>query len=100
MKTIRTTALATLALALLLPGVSFTQDAIVSDTAPPAPRIEHPPAHRDGFVWAPGFWEKSGRSFRWVSGTWINERRGVHWVADRWEQTGNEWRYVRGHWEP
>jgi hypothetical protein len=99
MKLIRNAAPIILAAVLLIPVVSWSED-IVSDTPPPAPRVEHAPGHRDGYVWAPGFWEKSGHSFRWISGTWINERRGVHWVADGWEQSGSQWRYTRGHWEP
>jgi hypothetical protein len=90
----------TLLCTLLMP-VGFSADApAVSDTAPPAPRVEHAPPHRDGYVWAPGYWDKSGHSFRWVSGTWVNERRGMHWVADRWEESGSEWHLVRGHFEP
>jgi hypothetical protein len=85
---------------LLMPVGFSAEDAAVSDTAPPAPRVEHAPPHRDGYVWAPGYWDKSGHSFRWVSGTWVNERRGMHWVADRWEESGSEWHLVRGHFEP
>jgi len=94
------TLLATFTGVLLMPSVSFGGSDIVSDRAPPAPRVEHQPPHRDGYVWAPGYWEKYGGSFHWVAGTWINERRGVHWVADRWDPVGSEWHYVRGHWEP
>jgi hypothetical protein len=71
---------------------------IVVDISPPAPRAEHEPPHRDGYVWAPGYWEWAGGAFHWTSGTWIAERRG-HWVADHWDPMGNQWRYVKGHWE-
>jgi WXXGXW repeat (2 copies) len=72
---------------------------IVVDTHPPAPRVEHEPPHRDGYVWALGYWEWTGHFFNWVSGTWVVEHRRSHWVADHWDQIGNQWQYVRGHWE-
>jgi hypothetical protein len=87
------------ATALLLPGYASAGTDIVIDTPPPAPRIEHQPPPRDGYIWAPGYWEWTGRFFHWTSGTWISERRG-HWIADHWDQTGNQWHYVQGHWEP
>jgi hypothetical protein len=91
---------ATLAGLLLMPALSLGGSDIVSDAAPPPPRVEHQPPRRDGYVWASGYWEKYGGSFHWVAGTWINERRGVHWVSDHWDQVESEWHYVRGHWEP
>ncbi len=71
---------------------------IISDVAPPAVRVERY-VPRDGYVWAPGYWEWNGRSYHWVSGTYLLERRGAHWVADRWDQVGTHWQHVAGHWE-
>lgn len=101
MKTLQNTILATLMVgaALLPPRSSSAGADIVSDTPPPAPRVEHGPLHRDGYVWAPGYWEWNGHFFHWASGTWILERRGKHWAADRWVQIQNQWHYVPGHWE-
>jgi hypothetical protein len=81
------------------PHPAFAETEIVTDTAPPSPRIEHAPPPRDGYVWAAGHWEWNRRAYAWVSGTWILERRAAHWVADRWEQVGSQWHYVPGHWE-
>jgi hypothetical protein len=86
--------------ALLSATIASAEADVVSDTPPPAARVEHPPAPRDGYAWAPGHWEWNGRFFSWTSGTWIPERRRSRWVADRWEQNGNQWHYIRGHWEP
>jgi len=72
---------------------------IITDSAPPAPHVEHPPLPRDGYVWGAGHWEWNRHSYVWVSGTWIVEHRGAHWVADRWDQVGTQWHYVPGHWE-
>jgi hypothetical protein len=101
MNTLQKTSLATLIVAgaLLLPRFASAGGDIVSDTPPPAPRIEHGPPHRDGFVWAPGYWEWNGHFFHWMSGTWIPERPNSHWVTDHWDQVGNQWHYVVGHWE-
>jgi hypothetical protein len=85
--------------ALISPTISLAGAEIVSDSPPPASRVEHEPQHRDGYVWAPGYWEWNGRFFHWTSGTWILEHRGKHWVADRWDQIQSQWHYVPGHWE-
>ena len=102
MKTPRYTSLAALivAVVLLTPRLVSADADITSETPPPAPRVEHEPQHRDGYSWAPGYWEWNGRHFQWVSGTWIVERRNHHWVADHWERIENQWRHLRGHWEP
>ena len=102
MKTLQSAPLAalTVATALLAPGLVSAGSDIVSDTPPPAPRVEHEPRrHPDGYSWAPGYWEWNGRFFHWVSGAWILERRNQHWVADHWDPAGSQWHYVRGHWE-
>lgn len=77
-----------------IPGVAAP---VTSSVAPPPARVERVEPH-DGYVWAPGYWEWNGRSYHWVSGTYILEHRGAHWVADRWEQVGSDWQHVAGHW--
>ncbi len=85
--------------ALLSAGLASAEIDVITDTPPPVPRAEREPPHRDGYVWAPGYWEWNGRFFQWISGTWIAERRRFHWVADHWDAAGNRWHHVRGHWE-
>lgn len=85
--------------ALLSPMLASAESDIVSDVPPPVPRVEHQPPPRDGYVWAPGYWEWNGRFFHWISGTWIQERRKSQWMADHWQQIANQWHYIRGHWE-
>ena len=70
-----------------------------ADTAPPPAREERAPAPRDGYVWAPGYWDWGGHAYSWVSGHYVFERRGAHWVPDRWDQVGEHWQHVAGHWE-
>ena len=67
------------------------------DPSPPLPRVENV-APRDGYVWAPGYWEWNRRSYHWVTGSYIFERRRYHWVADQWEQAGGHWNLMRGRW--
>ena len=69
------------------------------DVATPAARDERAPAPRDGYVWAPGYWEWSGSAYSWVPGRFVYAHRGAHWVADRWDQVGSQWQHVNGHWE-
>lgn len=85
--------------AVSVPHLVSAAGEIVTDVAPPAPRLEHAPPHRDGYVWTAGHWEWNGRFYTWVSGGFIVERRNAHWIADHWEQTGAQWRYVPGRWE-
>jgi WXXGXW repeat (2 copies) len=101
MKTLQNTMLATLIVAgaWLTPRSACAGAEVVSTTPPPVSREEREPQHRDGYVWAPGYWEWNGRFYHWTSGTWIPERRGQHWVADRWDNIQDEWHYVPGHWE-
>jgi hypothetical protein len=70
-----------------------------ADVAPPPARDERAPAPRDGYVWAPGYWEWSGHAYSWVPGRFIFQHHGGHWVPDRWEQVGSHWQRVNGHWE-
>jgi len=84
--------------AFLSPGFASAGPESVVDTPPPAPRVENVP-HRDGYVWAPGYWEWNGRFFQWVSGTYVYERRGYQWVAGHWDPIGSQWHYTLGHWE-
>ena len=69
------------------------------EVAPPAPRDERAPAPRDGYVWAPGYWEWNGSAYSWVSGRFVYAHRGAHWVPDRWDQVGSQWQHVNGHWD-
>jgi hypothetical protein len=84
---------------LLLRAAPTIAAEIVTDVAPPPPRIENMGHPRDGYVWAAGHWEWNGQAYRWISGGWIVEHGKARWIADQWEPTGSQWRYVPGHWE-
>lgn len=80
-------------------GAAFAGAGGEADVAPPPARDERPPAPRDGYAWAPGYWDWSGHAYSWVPGRFIFERRGAHWVPDRWDPVGSHWQHVAGHWE-
>jgi len=84
--------------AIAAPIVASAEVAITTNVSPPPPRVERV-RPRDGFVWAPGYWEWSHRSYHWVTGSYIFERRRQRWVADQWKQEGGHWHYLRGRWE-
>jgi hypothetical protein len=84
---------------LLLKAAPAVAAEIITDVAPPPARAENMGHPRDGYVWAPGHWEWSGRDYRWVTGSWIIEHGRAHWIADQWEPLGTQWRFIPGHWE-
>jgi hypothetical protein len=59
--------------------------------APPAPREEAIPAPRRGYVWAPGYWDWSGKRHVWHGGNWVKERRGYHYQESKWEERDGRW---------
>jgi hypothetical protein len=77
-----------------LPGVSVN-----IGTPPPAPIYEAVPSPREGYAWAPGYWNWQNERHVWAPGHWIVAQPGQRWVADRWiEAPDGGWHYERGHW--
>src|SRR3954469_23067910 len=50
--------------------VAASAAAIIVTEAPPEPRYEVAPAHRHGYVWAPGYWDHRHGHYVWVEGHW------------------------------
>jgi WXXGXW repeat (2 copies) len=101
MKSYRTNSLVALCLAgsaFAAPTTANSGAAVTTDVPPPPPRVESV-APREGYVWAPGYWEWNGRFYHWTTGSYIFERRRAHWVADQWVPVGGRWHYLRGRWE-
>ena len=69
------------------------------EVAPPPPRHEVLPRHREGFVWQPGYWEIRGDRHVWVRGHWVKERRGMYWHPSRWVERDGRWYFERGRWD-
>ena len=71
--------------------------------APPEPQYEVVPAPRQGYAWAPGYWQVQNNQHVWAPGRWMEAREGHHWVADRWdshrEGGRDQWQHQAGHWD-
>jgi hypothetical protein len=65
--------------------------------APPPPRHEEI-VIREGYEWAPGYWNWNGRRYVWIGGHYIAVRPGRHWAHPYWEHRGRGWRYHEGYW--
>jgi hypothetical protein len=83
---------------IMLTSVSVADD-VYADVPPPAPKVEHAPPPRDGYVWSPGHWTLSGKSYYWVDGSFVVQRRHMQRIADQWEQVGDKWHFVPAHWQ-
>jgi hypothetical protein len=84
--------------AVLAPLSALAYPDVVIRTAPPAPRYEHMPPPRHGYVWAPGHWEWNGRRHVWMGGLWIAERPGYVYSAPVWVQGERGWIMQPGRW--
>jgi hypothetical protein len=67
--------------------------------APPPPRVVVVPVPRLGWVWSPGYWRWTGRSYFWVEGVWLPERRGYGYVPAHWERMPGGWVLVPARWQ-
>ena len=72
---------------------------IYLEIAPPPPRHEVLPSHRQGYVWQEGYWDWRGRRHVWVRGHWVRERPGYFWHPNRWEQRDGRWYLEKGRWD-
>jgi hypothetical protein len=73
---------------------------IVVQVAPPPPRHEVVPTMRNGYEWAPGYWNWNGRRYVWVAGHTVQARGpDYHWVAPQWNDEGGRYRFQAGRWE-
>lgn len=59
--------------------------------APPAPRYEHVPRPRAGYVWEPGHWEWRANRHEWISGIWLEDRPGYVYRSHSWRQRDGGW---------
>lgn len=65
---------------------------------PPAARVERTPLAREGYVWAPGYWDwRKGRHV-WVRGHWERDRPGYVYHQSTWVERDGRWEMRRGGW--
>ena len=82
-----------------LPSSAQVGLSLVINAAPPAPRYESVPAPRDGYVWAPGFWNYEGNRHVWTAGHWESARQGYQFQRAEWQRDNDGWRLNRGGWQ-
>lgn len=91
---------AALGFALAMPA--FANEYIVRDVAvapPGAPAEEaQVPAPREGYVWAPGYYDYAQNKHHWHKGHWVRERKGYTYVAPRWAEEDGHWNLFAENW--
>lgn len=75
-----------------------SSNVVIVETAPPPLRTEIVPAPREGYVWAPGYWNWDGTAYGWVDGRFIETRPGVVYVAPRYEPSNGRYAYYGERW--
>ena len=67
--------------------------------APPAVIQEQVPPPRDGYTWAPGYWDYDGGKHAWRAGHWEQNHPGERWSNGGWTEHDGRWDLDRGHWD-
>jgi YXWGXW repeat-containing protein len=80
------------------PMTASAEVAVYFNSAPPAARYEVVPAPRNGYVWAPGYWNAKHNQHVWQAGHWERERHGYHYNQPTWVQHDNQWQLHHGSW--
>lgn len=66
---------------------------------PPPPKAELiPPAPSAYSTWTPGYWDRQGATYVWVSGRWNDPRPGQFYANAYWSQDNGVWTFHAGHW--
>lgn len=81
----------------VMTGCYASEDAYVTDDAPPPPR-EEVVVSRPGYVWIHGHWNHNGGRWAWQGGSYERERANQVYVEGRWERRGRGQVWVDGGW--
>ena len=70
------------------------------DVAPPPVVVENAPV-REGYIYAPGYWDWDDAQHRhvWRKGEYMREHPGEHYVPYAWEEHEGHYHLNPGHWE-
>jgi len=69
------------------------------NVGPPAVVQETVPAPREGYTWAPGYWDYDNGRHEWRKGHWERNHAGEHWRNSEWREHEGHWTLERGHWD-
>jgi hypothetical protein len=69
------------------------------EIAPPPVVVENAPV-REGYIYAPGYWDWDDVHHRhvWRNGEYMRERPGEHWVPHAWVEHNGRYHLDEGHW--
>ncbi len=87
--------------AVFLPTPAMAQVSIniILGDAPPPLRYEAVPSPRNGYLWAPGYWNWNGNQHVWSRGHWERNRVDYRYDQPQWRQESDGWRLDRGGWK-
>jgi hypothetical protein len=71
---------------------------VIVEVAPPPLRAEDIPAPREGYLWAPGYWNYDGTTYVWVDGRFLPDQAGAVYVAPRWEASDGRYALYGERW--
>jgi hypothetical protein len=77
---------------------SVEPQVIIVETAPPPLRAEVMPGAREGYVWAPGYWNYDGTRYVWVDGRFLPDQAGAVYVAPRYEASNGRYAFYGERW--
>jgi len=87
--------------AVVYSGTAYGNPGVIVQMAPPAPIYEALPAHRSGYVWAPGHYVWNNGAYMWRGGEWMTARPGYSWQQAQWQQRADgSWFLASGAWIP
>ena len=73
---------------------------VIIGNPPPPVRYERIPPPRDGYIWAPGYWDWDGHQHIWAPGHWEPMRGDGQYYQPQWRQGPHGWELDRGGWRP
>jgi hypothetical protein len=79
---------------------AMANEYIVRDVTvqPPAPMAEEAGVPREGYIWAPGYYDYAQNKHNWHKGHYVRERKGYTYVAPRWENQNGHWSLYSENW--
>lgn len=88
----------------LMPATALAQfdvnlNIVTTGSAPPPPLYEQAPSPRNGYIWAPGFWNWNGAEHVWNQGHWEQMRLGQRYQPHQWQRTNDGWRLISDQWQ-
>jgi len=99
------------ATSLVVPGAASVSSQVgqvgvsvaITNPPPAIPIYDQPACPGDGYVWTPGYWDRTDDSadYYWVPGTWVLAPEvGLLWTPGYWGWSGDAYLWHEGYWGP